>query len=369
MIMKYFKLVLLQLLIIFVSINIYADDYYAGTEGLTGEELKSALHDIIDGHIEFSYNALRDSILPNTDEDPNNPNNVILLYTGISIPKSEFGGMVNEWNREHVWAKSHGDFGVSPPAGTDAHHIRSSNVWVNSCRGNKDFDNGGSPVYYIDIYNNWHLAGWSDDDSWEPRDEVKGDVARMIFYMVVRYEGDNGEIDLEMVDYIPSSPNSEPYHAKLSSLLQWHIQDSVDFWEQTRNNKIYENWQHNRNPFIDHPEFAELIWDGAAVYDDINNKEYNLISFPNPFKTSVTISFSATDLYKLQQIKIYNIKGQLVKEFKIQSPIKLGIKLKIHEVEWDGTDLEGNKLQNGIYLYQLGTGNNKSEVKKMILLK
>jgi len=326
---------------------------------LSGEALKAALHHIIDGHIEFSYNALRDSILPNTDEDPNNPNNVILLYTGTSIPKSEFGGMVDEWNREHVWAKSHGDFGDYPPAGTDAHHIRPSNVWVNSCRGNKDFDNGGWAIYY-----NSYLAGYSDDDSWEPRDEVKGDVGRMIFYMAVRYEGDDGEPDLEMVDCIPSSPNNEPYHAKLTTLLQWHIQDSVDAWEQSRNEKIYENWQHNRNPFIDHPEFADLIWGGSSVDDNSGYQipDTRLSNYPNPFSTCTTISFSTRHRdTENTEINIYNIKGQLIKQLSIVNSQS--------SIEWDGKDENGKQLPDGIYLFKLITKDYQSAVKKMILLK
>jgi len=339
--------------------------YYDGTEGLSGEALKTALHDIIKNHTEYSYDNLWE-ILRNTDEDPNNTENVVLLYTGWSISKYANGGGVSDWNREHVWAKSHGDFGTSPGPGTDVHHIRTTDVTVNSRRGNLDFDNGG--IEYID--GDGPTGCYVDDDSWEPRDEVKGDVARMIFYMAVRYEGDDGEPDLEMVDYIPSSPDNEPYHAKLTTLLQWHVQDSVDVWEQSRNEKIYENWQHNRNPFIDHPEFADLIWGGSSVGDEVTFDEYGLTAYPNPFSTSTTISFNlATDLRGLPQIKIYNIKGQLVKQFKRQSPIKLGIKGKNIEVVWDGKDENGKQLPSGIYLFKLITKDYQSAVKKMILLK
>ncbi|MBS3741746.1 MAG: endonuclease [Candidatus Cloacimonetes bacterium] len=252
-------------LICFIMIfSVLSADYYDGTQGLTGETLKSALHDIIDDHTTYSYDDLRDFILPNTDEDPDNSNNVVLLYTCRSQPKSSFGGGADDWNREHVWAKSHGDFGNTVPCGTDAHHVRPTDASVNSYRGNKDFDYGGDPLYDCGDF-----AGWVADETYEPRDEVKGDVARMIFYMAVRYEGDSGEPDLEIVDYVPSSPAGEPYHAKLSTLLEWHQNDPVDNWEETRNDKIYDIWQHNRNPFIDHPEFAHRIWEDTtlAIYD------------------------------------------------------------------------------------------------------
>jgi len=178
------------LLTIFVAITFLAKaqippGYYDAANGLTGDALKISLHNIIDDHTEYSYDDLRDFILMETDEDPNNPSNIILLYTGRSQDKNTFGGGANDWNREHVWAKSHGDFGNNPPCGTDAHHIRPTDASVNSARGNKDFDNGGiqhpeaTGCYYTEF-------------TWEPRDEVKGDVARMIFYMDVRYEGGSG---------------------------------------------------------------------------------------------------------------------------------------------------------------------------------
>ena len=229
--------------------------YYDSAIGLSGDNLKTALHNIINDHDEYSYNDLRDFILKATDEDPNNSNNVILLYTGRSQSKSTFGGNPDEWNREHVWAKSHGDFGNNPPCGTDAHHIRPTDVSVNGARGNKDFDNGGQE--HPEALGNYYTSS-----TWEPRDAVKGDVARMIFYMAVRYEGDNGEPDLEVVDYVNTSP--APEHGKFSTLLEWHQQDPPDAFEINRNEVIY-SYQENRNPFIDHPEFLIQIYDPTSV--------------------------------------------------------------------------------------------------------
>ncbi|MGV2620639.1 endonuclease [Halobacillus sp. ACCC02827] len=223
--------------------------YYDRADSLTGDALKAELHDIIDDHTEISYSQVWDA-LRNTDEDPENPANVLLLYTGDSISKNRNGGGVDDWNREHVWAKSHGGFGTAMGAGTDLHHLRPTDVSVNSSRSNLDFDNGGSP--YSDAPDTYY-----DGDSWEPRDEVKGDVARMIFYMAVRYEGDQGELDLEVADF---TGTSGPYLGKLSTLKEWHESDPVDDFERNRNEVIYEDYQHNRNPFIDHPEYVEEIW-------------------------------------------------------------------------------------------------------------
>lgn len=228
----------------------YDDTYYQSAVGKTGEALKTELHNIIDDHRELSYDNVWDA-LRNTDEDPNNPSNVILLYTGRSQSKLTNGGNVNDWNREHVWAKSHGDFGTSAGPGTDIHHLRPTDVSVNSSRGNLDFDNGGSQ-------HSEALGNYYDSDSWEPRDAVKGDVARMLFYMAVRYEGDSGEVDLELNNNVNNG--TAPLHGKMSVLLEWHRQDPVDARERRRNDIIYKDYQYNRNPFIDHPEWADAIW-------------------------------------------------------------------------------------------------------------
>ena len=226
------------------------EGYYNSASGKTGSSLKAALHEIIDDHTKLSYSAVWDA-LRHTDEDPNNRNNVILLYTGRSQNKTSNGGDVDQWNREHVWAKSHGDFGTSMGAGTDLHHLRPTDVSVNSARGNKDFDDGGAAQKEAP-------DTFADSDSWEPRDEVKGDIARMIFYMAVRYEGDSGELDLEVSEKV--SNGSAPLHGKLSTLKRWNELDPVDDFERNRNEVIFTDYQHNRNPFIDHPEWVEAIW-------------------------------------------------------------------------------------------------------------
>ncbi len=207
-----YTILLIILVIAFMLSAAPPAGYYDTAEGLSGTALKAALNDIISGHIEFSYDELRDDVLPSTDEDEADSDNVILLYTGRSQAKSTFGGDVDDWNREHVWANSRGDFGTSAPEGTDAHMLHPTDVSVNSSRGNKDFDEGGSALYDLG-----YLAGYTDTDSWEPRDGVKGDVARVIFYMATRYE-EKTELDLELVDEVQSSSSNAPYCGKLCTL-------------------------------------------------------------------------------------------------------------------------------------------------------
>lgn len=226
------------------------DDYYAGALGKSGSALRTALHGIIKEQTVLTYDQVWDA-LKDTDQDPSNTSNVIEIYSGRSIAKSNNGGGVDQWNREHVWAKSHGDFGTSNGPGTDVHHLRPEDVTVNSDRGNLDFDNGGSAV-------NQCSDCWRDGDSFEPRDAVKGDVARMILYMAIRYEGDDGRANLEPNESVNNG--SAPNIGKLSVLKAWSAGDPPDTFEKRRNDRIYAQWQHNRNPFIDHPEWVTSIW-------------------------------------------------------------------------------------------------------------
>ncbi len=237
--------------------------YYTSVAGLTGSALKAGLHTIIKTThtTQFSYSDL-ETQLKVTDEDPNNSSNVLEMYTGWSVPKSAYGGGVTDWNKEHIWSKSHG-FSDSAPAGSDLHHLRPSDATVNSAKSNRDFDEGSSPYTDASPYGSYSgVTGcYTSTDIWEPRDVEKGDVARMIFYMAVRYESDD-PYDLEMVDYVNSSPSGEPLYGKKSTLLAWAAADPPDAWEALRNNRI-QSLQGNRNPFIDHPEWVSSIFGGG----------------------------------------------------------------------------------------------------------
>ncbi len=272
---------LLVLLIFATQVRaVSVDEYYASASGLSGEELKSELHNIIStGQVVLSYSEVWEA-LKTTDEDPDNSDNVILLYTGWSYPKSINGGDAADWNREHTWAKSMGDFGTSNGPGTDIHHLRPTDVTVNSARGNLYFDEGGTEYVDGSRYDDGtgSTGCYKDADSWEPRDEVKGDIARMLFYMATRYESEDG-YDLELAEY----SSATGLHGKLSTLLKWHTEDPVDQWELDRNEKIY-GIQNNRNPFIDHPEYVALIWNSDSDGSD-DTEDYTTI-FSEDFEST-----------------------------------------------------------------------------------
>ena len=240
----------------FSDANYYAAAITAANNNADAATLKAAINSAISvGQKKLSYGEVW-TALTHTDEDPENSNNVILLYSGKSIPKHSNGSgsqssNPDNWNREHVWAKSHGFSSQSNEAYTDINHLRPADISINSSRGNLDFDDSDTPLAE-DPKNR------IDSDSFEPRDAVKGDVARMLIYMDTRYEG-HGDVtpDLVLVNHLTSG--SEPEIGILCRMVEWAEQDPVDSFEQKRNNAIYK-YQGNRNPYIDHPEWISKVY-------------------------------------------------------------------------------------------------------------
>ncbi len=268
--------------------------YYASVQaeidaGSDTAVIRQILSETISGQHVLTYNEVW-TALTETDEDPSNPDNIILIYSGNSIPKSEngsgeFSSQPDFWNREHTWPRSHGDFnGSSYAANSDIQHLRPADITINSSRGNLDFDYSDSPLPEAP-------ANRRDDDSFEPRDAVKGDIARMMMYMDMRYEGAGGDVtpDLTLVNRITSS--GEPLLGKLCTLLAWSDADPVDEFEINRHNTIYE-YQGNRNPFVDHPEWISLFYSA----DSCDAVEPTPEPEPEPEPTPVPGGFSPLTL-------------------------------------------------------------------------
>ncbi|GAA0790819.1 MULTISPECIES: endonuclease [Pseudomonadati] len=256
--------------------EIYYSDIVSG-EFANAEELKNALSAIIaKEHKQLTYKQVW-STLTYADQDPNDDKKVIEIYTGTSISKYDnqtSGSGVGKWNREHVWAKSHGFPSESQWGYTDAHHLRPSDPGINTARSNNDFGackDTGEEV----LFNGVGTGNYLDKatDCWEPRDEVKGDVARMIMYMDTRYQGTDTATtqmpDLVAVDRLTTADeDSAPLIGTLCTLYAWNQLDAVDTYEQNRNNQVYK-YQGNRNPFIDRPELVQQVY-GAVCGDDPN---------------------------------------------------------------------------------------------------
>ncbi len=269
-----FNLLIIVLLLICDVVFAQPAGYYDEASGKNGQDLKSALNDIISGHVDFSYSQAR-YIINYTDADVNNPNNVILFYTQRSQDATTYGTGGDYINREHVFAKSHGNFAGIRPMDGDAHNLRPADGSVNEDRSNKDF----GIVKPNGFQHGEATECWYNENYWEPGPSTKGQVARIIFYMATRYEGENGEIDLEAVKGYTNG--SLPTIGDLSALLEWNRQYPPTDFERRRNERIF-SIQRNRNPFVDYPEFADLIWANASLKNIAISKTIMDPEFPKP---------------------------------------------------------------------------------------
>lgn len=232
--------------------------YYDSAAGRSGEALRQALNAIIRNHTVMSY-ANTEAALKVLDEDPADTNNVYLLYAERSEPKSTFG-TTDGWNREHLWPNSYG-IDNQQPAYSDLFNLRAEDATVNSSRGNKYFDQSdpNDPNFRIPAHDE-ALGCSSDTYSWFPPSPFRGDIARALLYMDVRYAGTNGEPDLFLTSFVTQIDSASAKMGRLARLLHWHEGDPVDDAERARNEKIFTNYQHNRNPFVDHPEWVEQVF-------------------------------------------------------------------------------------------------------------
>lgn len=315
--------------------------YYQEANGLSSEELKEALYQIISNHLVFPYTSSATDtwdIIQQSDQDPTEHNNMILVYTGRSQDKgyrdgsgnySQYengnGTQSNSWNREHVWPKSHGFPDEDDNAYTDVHNLKPCDRSVNSSRGTKDFDFGGNQHNEASDCN-------TDSDSWEPPDYVKGDIARILFYMVIRYDPgfdhNNNTFDLELVDYTTPN-NNDPILGKLSSLIQWHNDDPVDDFETNRNEIIF-GFQENRNPFIDHPNLVNYLWGdnyGVVWNENLGNSDYEINDmkiFPNPSSGIINFGIDMNE----EKIEIFTIMGEKVLDYLVNDSNRLELNLQ-----------------------------------------
>lgn len=251
-------------------------EYYKDVNlNLQGQNFIDQLTPIINkGFKSHSYDKAKE-VLAKSDQDPNNKNNIICFYTGQSLS----GG----WNREHVWAKSHGFPQSSKHAYSDSHHLRPTLISINSTRGNKDFaevPNGKTDGFG----NRW------DSNFFEPRDEVKGDVARIMFYMVTKYNHIDG-VNLTLTNNVPT-PRDDYGNGKfghLDTLIKWHYQDPVSPFEMNRNNVVY-SYQNNRNPYIDHPEYVDLAFPNEFSGAEVDQQKVdNVVALIDALPTTITL--------------------------------------------------------------------------------
>ena len=221
--------------------------YYASIQGVIDANLKttltSTLRSILNASnllpTDVNYGNARTAI-PQFDKDPNNSNNVILVYSQTSVTGLWDGGVT--WNREHVFPQSLMDVSTdntSRHKGADYHNLKPESPSVNSSRGNKYFAEATTATSYA------------------PPSVVRGDIARILFYMVTMWP------ELSLVDVVSGDPAVYTI-GQLSLFVKWHLEDPVDAFEDNRNEVIY-GLQGNRNPFVDHEELVCRIWGPSNV--------------------------------------------------------------------------------------------------------
>jgi endonuclease I len=263
--------------------------YYSSVNAASASTLRQTLHARIHDHTRIPYTATGTDtwvVLELADQNPANTSAILDLYKNSSYIK--VGGGTGPYDREHSWPKSYGfpnDVSTNYPY-TDCHHLFLCDSVYNSTRSNKAYATtnalaserattltngvgGGSGSYP-------GFSNWTDSilttGRWETWTDRRGDVARALFYLDVRYEGGThgitgaAEPNLILTDdpaLIAASNTgineAVGYMGLLSTLLQWHLQDPVDAREIRRNDVVY-SYQGNRNPFIDHPEWVACLW-------------------------------------------------------------------------------------------------------------
>ncbi len=257
-----------------------ADSYYDKITATQGNELLGQLHDLITTthtkYTSYDGDCKNSSTISRTDPGSTS-GKVREFYSNADINASWGSGKVGTWNREHVWCQSlsNGMWGESG-GGADLHHIRPVESGLNSTRGNIRFGDSGNyseAKYYKDTErHNVALGGYIGNSSFEPIDEVKGDVARILFYVYTHYNtysnvygttNGNGRESYFGTLRFTMVVNQKTEQDAISMLLDWNKNDPVDDVEQKRNDVVF-GIQGNRNPFIDHPEYADAIWDSQA---------------------------------------------------------------------------------------------------------
>ncbi|XP_020523532.1 uncharacterized protein LOC18435609 isoform X2 [Amborella trichopoda] len=264
--------------------------YYAPVQDLKGAPLMEKLHSIVSGHQALRYKEVWDAreILDAADVDnPETSSEVIEIYTLRAVPKS-LAGKPDGWNREHLWPRSYGlKDGLSV---TDLHNLRPADVNVNSSRGNKYYGECAPKESYCIRPANKEAAPdtATDKERWAPPLLVRGDIARSLMYMAIRYglHQPSGAPDLQLSD-TPSMENGRM--GLLAALLPWNEIDPPSISEQLRNDRICGHYQHNRNPFVDHPEYANLIWKipnqpNSVGYDTFQDAWINEFHYNNKGK-------------------------------------------------------------------------------------
>ncbi len=344
--MKHTLKLYLTLLILVFAHGIWAD-YYANVDHLSGDQLYNALHTLISTNSYSNYTGAKTFLFQELDNDDGT---VTCIYTGLTWEISSSYNGSTDPNTEHTFCQSWFSSPESSTKKADTHHLFISSMPVNSSRGNLPYGNvssiAASDVYYsyspLQSYrglNNWRRRVW------QVNEEYRGDIARAILYFNTRYGDSLVQAGEDM----------------LQTLIAWHYEDPPTPQEVIRNNKV-QAFQSNRNPFVDHPEYVNRIWDPSSNADENDGQSPVLRIdniYPNPFRDEVKIAFDARTGDELSA-SIFNLRGQKVYQTTLSGNIR--------NFTWNARSENMESLPSGVYLLRVQAGN-QSAVARLLMLK
>ncbi|WP_156907046.1 endonuclease [Epilithonimonas caeni] len=379
------------------------EGYYSGTENLTGYMLKTKLHDIISTKTyNWNYEDLKTlygqtDIDKYYDYDASNTIYLLDIYSNNPTGTTAYHYTLNNiigsanaeglgWNREHMMPQS--SFNSAYPMYSDLFFVIPTDARINQLRSNYPYGKAGSTVYYNFTNGSKQAANGTPNATYtgrvfEPIDEFKGDIARSLLYYAVRYEGKLGSFNYTTnaadptKDQNPLDGTEEKAYENwyIAMLLYWHQLDPVSQREIDRNNSVF-NIQKNRNPFIDHPEWVNLIWDqtpdnvapaapsslllerNSAYFVNLTwqaNTESDVLGY-KIYQDDVLIGTSKTNSFSVDHLTpdtTYNFTVKAYDNAYLESPQSNTL-----NVTTLATDVFAKDLQ--IVKYLEGTGNNKA---------
>lgn len=278
-------------------------DYYAPLDtSSNGVTFRSKLDQLItETHKKrTSYDGLRD-VFKTSDADPNKSGNIIWFYSGTSVA---FNGTFGSTNREHVWPKDGGKaFSATSDAGSDAHHLRPTEQNLNSTRGSKQF--GEVPTTASNIVKqagstSYENLCYAAGNVFYPGEGYRGATARILMYVETRW-GDEFHLN-----FVLGQGKSKTI-GDIETLMKWHYQEPPTAEEMRRNEAVFKI-QGNRNPFIDHPEFATKIYcyDGKSYNSSLQAvaEKYDTYTTGGADIESISLSPATTTLSVGQEISL-----------------------------------------------------------------
>lgn len=346
---------------------------YYNSATSSGYSLKTQLKTIISGHTDKGYDALNDAYkTSDTDIFYENDNSVLDMYSENPNGADPYnyqhnirkcGNYKTEndcYNKEHIFPQ--GFFEKKYPMRSDIHHVVPTDGRVNGFRSNYPFGEVGTNLVSQSNISNPTKNGSKLGNSifpgysgtvFEPIDEFKGDIARMLFYFATRYEDEvtSSSWDPHTATNNPlNGTNNQVYEDWYIQVLhKWHTEDPVSQREIVRNNEAYK-FQGNRNPFIDHPEYVTQIWGSVLSIENISLLE-NISVYPNPSSINrITITIPSN--LNITSITLYSIIGSKIYEEKNISDSKHKFRVK--------------DLKEGIYMLKIA--NKTSSITKKIII-